>query len=324
MSANYVKFREVTVSGFSADANPNVTPPLAADCWTVPDVGRFVDGVSRGHSVYGRFVNVSDAEVPTASSDFAVWLYDTGASMWVQIYSAATSLSSHVLASAFSGKLFVQVTALNTVGASTKLQLYASEQTASEVVDLVRDAISNGVLQSVTGTGALSFTGGVNPAGSIAAASASVPGTMSAADFAKLATVPVSAGVITDFLTDEIDLTQAQTVVLVPPQAALKLARAVSFAYLVTQKDGTVTTGPTVKAGTNANNDNILSATVQSSLAGTALNVSNTPNGTLTLLANQDISATGYRLEITVGAALGTATIFKCRILVISVSFFAY
>lgn len=152
------------------------------------------------------------------------------------------------------------------------------------------------------------------------AASASTAGLQSVADFNKLATVPTfSIGALSlglSFISDEIDFTATGTTILIPP-CAFKMSRPPGLAWASTVKDGSVTTGPTTKIGTNANNDDSFASTAQANLAAAAVNVATTVQGAASPTpANLDLSATGFRVQITSAAVLGTATAFKGRLVV--------
>lgn len=153
------------------------------------------------------------------------------------------------------------------------------------------------------------------PISSADAASASLPGVQSVADFNKLATVPTGGVAGFSYISAEIDFTVPAVHVIVPPQTG-KIFAPAGHSAIYTTKDGTVTTGPTIKFGTNASNDNLLAATAQTTFATQAQDTKLLFSGTvLPNPSNADMVATGYRLEITVGAVLGTATMCKARIM---------
>lgn len=111
----------------------------------------------------------------------------------------------------------------------------------------------------------------------------------------------------------ELDLTAIQTLTLVPPLAYRQTAIGAA-GLAITQKDGTVTVGPTLQAGTDAGISNLCASTVQAALAAAALNTKVSLTGQPVTTAGLDMTTNGIRLQITVGATLGTATVFKARL----------
>jgi hypothetical protein len=112
--------------------------------------------------------------------------------------------------------------------------------------------------------------------------------------------------------TAEIDLTAIQTILIYPP-TGYKLDVNLALGWLITQKDGTVTTGPTAQAGVDAGITNLCASTIQA-ITATAINNRAAMTGAVTANANLDMSAgTGLKVQITTGAILGTATVFKAR-----------
>lgn len=114
-------------------------------------------------------------------------------------------------------------------------------------------------------------------------------------------------------LTTEIDFTVPQTLVVVPPLTDFRWNFCQSPQWIVTAKDGTVTQGPTAQMGTDAGISNILPSTIQT-ITGLSVNGNQNINPLPTTANNLDMSVTGWRLQITVGAILGTATTFKGRL----------
>lgn len=130
------KVREVLVAGFVADPNPNITPPGAGQTYkmnsTVGDAGASTEG----HRLCVRFIDNANVEIPTASADFQVWEKDDaqtealGRPAWISMKAEAAAPSSQSYAGTFKGELFVQLTALNTAGAATKVQVCIAEQSS--------------------------------------------------------------------------------------------------------------------------------------------------------------------------------------------------
>ncbi len=120
---------------------------------------------------------------------------------------------------------------------------------------------------------------------------------------------------IIQVVSAEISFTAIQTVQVLPPMN-YRTFFALTPAYDLTVRDGTVTTGPTAQCGTDAGITSIFPSGVQAALAGTpTVNSRVLPTGTVTSLYNQDMSTNGLRFQITVGATLGTATQLKGRIM---------
>jgi hypothetical protein len=136
--------RTITVSGFTADANPNVTAPAANKLFSVDALSpgdQMVDEGVEGFRFCIRFVDGSNVEIPAASADFRVWQKDDGASdtvgngglgrdAYIGLAAEAAAPSSGSYTCTWKGKLFVQVTALNTVGTATKAQIWAEASTS--------------------------------------------------------------------------------------------------------------------------------------------------------------------------------------------------
>jgi hypothetical protein len=114
------------------------------------------------------------------------------------------------------------------------------------------------------------------------------------------------------FVSVEFDLTQAQTVTLLRPLNYKPLVVS-GVGIFATQKDGTVTTGPTTQCGNDVGISNFASSTIQSTLAsstaGTRTALQGSSNGTSII----DLSTGALKLQITSGAVLGSATVFRGR-----------
>lgn len=136
--------RTITVSGFSADANPNVTAPAADQLFTVDALApgdQLINEGIEGFRMCLRFIDNSNVEIPGASADFRLWEKDDAASAsvpngglgrdaYIGLAAEATAPSSGSYTCTMKGKIFVQVTALNSVGASTKCQIWAEASTS--------------------------------------------------------------------------------------------------------------------------------------------------------------------------------------------------
>lgn len=113
----------------------------------------------------------------------------------------------------------------------------------------------------------------------------------------------------------EIDLTVSpQTIFVLPPLTGYHNEIGLALGWFPTQKDGTVTTGPTAQAGTDAAIVNLVASTIQAGLAAGGLNTRQIFSGAVAASTNLDLSANGIIVKITNPATLGTATVFKARI----------
>jgi hypothetical protein len=113
--------------------------------------------------------------------------------------------------------------------------------------------------------------------------------------------------------TAEVDLTQPQTIQLMPPMGFHGIA-ANNPTILLTQKDGTVTTGPTVQVGSNAAINDIAPSAVATTVATQAVNTVAALAAVVSPLVVLDYSSFGVRFQITAGAVLGTATVLRARL----------
>lgn len=131
--------RTIAVSGFVADANPNVTPPVAAQLFDAQAAGAGDQAVAEpveGLRMCLRAVDNSNVEQPTATCNFTVWQKDDGATAdlgrdaYISLKAETAAPSSGSYACALKGgKIFVQVTALS-AAAATKFLLYAEAATS--------------------------------------------------------------------------------------------------------------------------------------------------------------------------------------------------
>jgi hypothetical protein len=114
------------------------------------------------------------------------------------------------------------------------------------------------------------------------------------------------------FYSPEVNLTVPQVVPLFPP-LTYRYVLLLAPSLVVTALDGTITTWHTQKVGANVARDDIVAATLQAPLAAPILNVNGQMTGSRTNQNNLDLTALGINWEITVGAVLGTATVFRGR-----------
>lgn len=133
-----VKIREVAVSGFSADPNPNVTPPTAGTTYVMANSLGDQLGVEQveGHRMCIRFVDDSNAEVVGPTADFRTWIKDDGATAalgrpaFVGLAEELAAPSSQSYAAAVKGEIFVQVLGIASPGSATKCQVWFEESTS--------------------------------------------------------------------------------------------------------------------------------------------------------------------------------------------------
>lgn len=131
--------RTITVSGFSADANPNVTAPAAGTTFKIDALSpgdQLEDERIEGVRFCCRFVDNSNVEIPGATANFTVWEKDDGATAdlgraaFVALRPDTLAPSSGSYTCTMKGEIFVQVTAIGTPGSATKLLLYAEASTS--------------------------------------------------------------------------------------------------------------------------------------------------------------------------------------------------
>lgn len=127
--------RRVSVAPFVADANPNLVTPAAGAVFSLPAraQGLANDLDVKGHSLYIRFLTaINGVEVPLATADFTTWVRDSGATAqtgntvqrWTSIKPELLALSSALYVTSMIGDLFVQLTAVGTVGTATIAEIW--------------------------------------------------------------------------------------------------------------------------------------------------------------------------------------------------------
>lgn len=135
--------RTITVAGFVADANPNVTPPAAGTTFNMDALtpgDQLINEGIEGLRMCIRFVDGSNVEIPAATANFTVWEKDDGASdtvangglnrpAFVALKAETLAPSSGSYACTWKGEIFVQVTAIS-AGAATKAQFWAEASTS--------------------------------------------------------------------------------------------------------------------------------------------------------------------------------------------------
>jgi hypothetical protein len=115
--------------------------------------------------------------------------------------------------------------------------------------------------------------------------------------------------------TQEIDFTVAPQTIIVFPPLNYRIGNLLAINQVLTARDGTVTTGPTVQAGTNNSSDDMITSSVQSTLATANVGARNAPVGAVAGVNDLNLATNGVKYIITAAAVLGTATKFKGKLL---------
>jgi len=137
------KVRTVAVSGFVADADPNVSAPAANQVFDM-GTAQMADQLGSERDIEGvrfalRFVTSATppVDVATATADFTAWFYDDGASdayqrgVWNRYKAEAAAPHGGLYAAPIKGKMFVQITALGgTLGSAANVELWAEASSA--------------------------------------------------------------------------------------------------------------------------------------------------------------------------------------------------
>ncbi len=120
---------QVAVSGFAADADPRSTPPGGTSVFTPLDrvSKQSADDHTKGLAVFVQFVDDSNALVSGPTADFTLWFFDEGSASWLQGPVVTGAACNQLRTTSLIGKLFVQLNAIHSPGAATKINVYASE-----------------------------------------------------------------------------------------------------------------------------------------------------------------------------------------------------
>jgi hypothetical protein len=114
-----------------ADPDPRVTPPTDAELFVMNNQlsgsGNSNKDVA-GHQLCVRFLDAGNVDVVGPTADFTVWVRDEGTGLFVSTVGVAASPSARRVVSDLVGRLWVQVTAVGAVGASTKLRIMIAEK----------------------------------------------------------------------------------------------------------------------------------------------------------------------------------------------------
>jgi hypothetical protein len=115
--------RIITIAAFAGDADPNVTPPDAANVWEVNEY-RQGDARGNGHVLVGAF----NASVPTGTLTFRTWWKDERSGEWFILgEDTLTHRKGQVTSDMVAGIIFVQALVFANVGAATTFTIYAGE-----------------------------------------------------------------------------------------------------------------------------------------------------------------------------------------------------
>jgi len=123
MKARFTFSRQVTLSGFVADADPNVTPPAAA---LIATIGEYTDSrhPSSGHALVGAF-NTSEAN---GTCVFRTWFREDSTSEWFILGDdTLTHRKRQVTQDLRGGDIFVQLLSFGTTGAAATFKVYVME-----------------------------------------------------------------------------------------------------------------------------------------------------------------------------------------------------
>lgn len=116
-----------------------------------------------------------------------------------------------------------------------------------------------------------------------------------------------------NILSSEIDLTQIQTLQILPP-IGYRYEQVNVPVIVLTAVDGTVTSWQTSNMGTNVTINDINTSATQLPPSSVAPGAQAQIPGGVVAVNNLDLSAHGIRYQITVGAVRGTATVLKARV----------
>lgn len=122
--------RTITVAGFAAEGDPNVTAPTGKT-FAVDDrrTGQGGDGLVRGHTVKFVFTDNAGAYVAGGTVDFTTWFKDSNAKgWWTALASQAGAAGSLAFTAPVVGEIFQRVTAIAAPGGGTKVQVWAASR----------------------------------------------------------------------------------------------------------------------------------------------------------------------------------------------------
>jgi hypothetical protein len=125
------------------------------------------------------------------------------------------------------------------------------------------------------------------------------------------------------FVTTPIDLTAVAQTAVLPPMTGYKIARG-SALFMLIEKDGTITTAPTLKIGTSATHDDVCASQTVAAFTTQATHTAVTIAGVSPSNTDLDLGPRGLILDITAAAVLGTATFFRGRLLCTSLQIGAW
>ncbi len=123
MKARFTFSRQVTVSGFAADADPNVTPPAAN---LIATIGEYTDAAhqSQGHALAAAF-NTSE---PTGTVGFRTWFKEESTTEWFILgEDTLTHRKRQVTLDLRGAEIFVQLLSLGSTGAAATVKIYVME-----------------------------------------------------------------------------------------------------------------------------------------------------------------------------------------------------
>jgi len=141
-----VKVRElaITTGAITPDPDPNLTAPAAAAVYVMTGLAGDQLGTEKdveGHRICLRFVNggtTPPTQIPGATGDFQVWAKDDGATAaygaqaWCSLAAETAAKNGALYASTLKGALFIQLTAVASTGAATRVEVWLEESSSVE------------------------------------------------------------------------------------------------------------------------------------------------------------------------------------------------
>lgn len=120
------KHRTLVVSPFVADADPNVTPPAAADIFETGDKNSTGD-YTQGHVLYCAGT-AAGVDVPEVKVDFITWIQNENDGTWASITPEVGAVNRRLYGVDLYGDTFVQVTAVDdTTATADTLEIWITE-----------------------------------------------------------------------------------------------------------------------------------------------------------------------------------------------------
>ncbi len=125
------KHRTVVVAPFVADADPRITPPADAVLFELNEQASTQgqpDQRVQGHAISVVFKDAASAEVVGPNLNFTTWVRDEGDGRFRSLDPVLAAESSQMFRTRAAGRLFVQVTAVASVGLATTVEIRIAER----------------------------------------------------------------------------------------------------------------------------------------------------------------------------------------------------